>query len=292
VESGLPTLKKELLMQLHFQNLIPKKKRLTNDRAVVLVERDLDIIQFILDMKFASIQNIFEKFYKVTKFGVKTKDHQWATKRLRALEKAGYLKGIYSFSLRDKFYLVTMRGYSAVARAKPEEVILKPNMVIDHRIFDHDRYVLMARIELENRKAATSWISDKRLRANQELAGGLSLNNVPDGIFINPSGERIAFEFELGQKSLKDYLEKIKKYVLMMRSDSHKVRVFERVIFVCAKLGAYNLLVRETKIYGELFEIQKMSDFFLNNSALGQKVEHVEGDRGEKFAVGEGHNNF
>ena len=47
--------------ELELQNLVPKKKKLKNDCAVFLAERDLLIIENILEMKFASIQNVFKK---------------------------------------------------------------------------------------------------------------------------------------------------------------------------------------------------------------------------------------
>lgn len=213
-------------------------------------------------MKFSSIQDIFEKFFKITLEGVEAKSNEWALRRLQQLEKGGYLKGVHSFSERTKFYLATLKGYYAVVKARPEEVVLKPSMVIDHRTFDHDRYVLRSRLMLEGSQKVTSWISDKKLRANTELAGGLTLSNVPDGIYKTESGERVAFEFELSQKSRADYLAKIKRYVSMMRSTNESTKVFDKVLYVCAKLPAYEYLTKETKIYGELFEVKKLSEFF------------------------------
>lgn len=250
------------MKQMNFENIKTELEKVKKVRGVVLVERDIELLELILDMKFVSVQDVFEKFFKVTKSGEIAKSNEWAIRRLQQLEKSGYLKGAYSFSERTKFYLATMKAYHAVAKAKPEEIVLKPSQVIDHRTFDHDRYVLESRIMLENMRAATCWISDKKLRSSTELAGGLTFGNVPDGIYKNENGEKVAFELELSKKSHKVYLAKIKKYVTMMRSKSEQGSVFNKVIYVCAKQYVYDLLVKETKIYGELFEVQKLSIFF------------------------------
>ncbi|MFV8250496.1 replication-relaxation family protein [Bdellovibrio bacteriovorus] len=239
-----------------------KKKKVRKGYSVILTPRDLEILEFILDMKFASIEDIFEKFFKVTLAGEEAKSNEWAVRRLQQLAKAGYLKGVHSFSERTKFYLATIKAYQEVSRNKPEEEVLKPSRVIDHRTFDHDRLVLEARIMLENKRAASCWVSDKKLRSSTELSGGLTLSNVPDGIYKSENGQKVAFEIELSKKSPKEIISKIKRYVSMMRSENSKVRVFDRVVYVCAKKYSYDLLVRETKIYGDLFEVMTFAGFF------------------------------
>ncbi|MFV3409701.1 replication-relaxation family protein [Bdellovibrio bacteriovorus] len=239
-----------------------KKKKVRKSNSVILTPRDIAILEFILDMKFASIEDIFEKFFKVTLAGEEAKSNEWAVRRLQQLSKAGYLKGVHSFSERTKFYLATIKAYQEVSRSKPEEEVLKPSRVIDHRTFDHDRLVLEARIMLENKQAASCWVSDKKLRSSTELSGGLTLSNVPDGIYKTETGQKVAFEIELSKKSPKEIISKIKRYVSMMRSENSKVRVFDRVVYVCAKKYSYDLLVKETKIYGDLFEVMTFAGFF------------------------------
>lgn len=226
------------------------------------MKRDLEILEFILEMKFAGIEDVYQRFFSVTLKGDVALSNEWAMKRLKELEKAGLLNGLHSFSEKKKFYLVTIKGYQALRNKKSDFEDLKPSLKIDHRTFDHDKYVLEARIALENRLAASSWISDKRLRKNKELAGGLVNSNVPDGVYINEKGERVAFEFELSRKSNADYLNKIKKYVEIMRSETER-KVFDKVVYVCAKSYAYVFLSRETRIYGDLFEIIRQEDFFM-----------------------------
>ncbi|WP_413942745.1 replication-relaxation family protein [Bdellovibrio sp. HCB-162] len=248
--------------ELDLGKLIRENGRVKKDRGVILTERDIEVIEFILDMKFSSVEDIFERFFKVTLAGEEARSNEWAIRRLQQLAKAGYLKGTFSFSERTKFYLATPKGYKAVSDAKPEAYVIKPSQVIDHRTFAHDRLVLESRIILENQRAASCWISDKKLRSSRELAGGLVHSNVPDGIFKTESGERVALELELSLKSRSQYITKVRKYVSMMRSENQAVKVFDRVLYVCAKQATIDYLTKETKIYGSLFEVQSFNTFF------------------------------
>ena len=88
------------------------------------------------------------------------------------------------------------------------------------------------------------------------------MSNVPDGLFKTSEGKRVALEIEASQKTKADYLTKIKKYVTMMRSKDLKVNVFDKVLYVVAKEAVRELLIRETRIYGELFEVKSFDEFF------------------------------
>lgn len=250
------------MTQLNFPGLKPKKEKYKKSGSVLLSERDYLIIEYVLDMKFATVQDIFEKFFKITLSQEPAKSDEWAIRRLQQLTKAGYLTSVHSFSERRKYYLGTQKGYSIIDKVKPEADVSKPCKGIDHHTFNHDKKVIEARIILENQRAATSWISDKKLRSNKELAGGLLLSNVPDGLFRTPEGKRIALEIEATTKTKAIYQAKIKKYVSMMRSKDSKVNVFDKVLYVIAKPWVLDFLTKETKIYGDLFEITSYEDFF------------------------------
>lgn len=245
------------------EELVLESKKVKKKNSVALSERDIKILEFILEMKFANLENIFERFFKITLSGEPAKSKEWAIRRLQQLSKAGYLNPKYSFSKRKKYYLATPEAYRAVSRALPEKDALRPSTVIDHRTFEHDCHILQARIQLENQNAAASWISDKRLRTNAALSGGLTAHNVPDAIYVDNKGKRIAFEFELTHKSKDDYRNKIHRYVSILRSTNLSSRPFDKVIYVCAKNAAYQFLMAETRVYGELFEIKRFSQFLL-----------------------------
>ena len=138
----------------------------------------------------------------------------------------------------------------------------KPSGGFDQRTFLHDRGVLRARLHLESLRLVNLWLSDRKLKSSTELAGGLSVQYIPDAIYVNTAGVRVAFELEIAVKAKSRYQDKIKKYVQLMRSANMQHKVFDRVQFVCAKETVAKFLIKETRIYGELFEVVTIDEFF------------------------------
>lgn len=237
----------------------PKVKRTA---GIILSERDLDIIEFILEMKFSNVQHVFERFFKTTLSGAPAKSQEWAVRRLQQLERFGLLKGTYAFSERAKFYLGTLKGYRIVLNKRFYKEAVKPSQSIDHATFVHDKLIIQARIMLENSGRATNWVSDRHLRSHINLFSDLKAYAIPDGIYINPEGQKVAFEMERSKKTKEDYRKKISRYVAIMRVQDAKLRLFDRVLYVCEKESAIKFFSTETRIYGELFEVQRASEFF------------------------------
>lgn len=144
----------------------------------------------------------------------------------------------------------------------------KPSGGFDQRTFLHDRGVLRARLHLESLRLVNLWLSDRKLKSSTGLAGGLQVQYIPDAIYVTPAGVRVAFELEIAVKAKNRYQDKIKKYVQLMRSTNMQHKVFDRVQFVCAKDTVAKFLIKETRIYGELFEVVTADDFFLKNGEV------------------------
>ncbi len=248
-------------MQLELNDLLSVNPKTTKSRSVILSDRDLTILEFLLDMKFASLKDIFERFFAFTLTGEPARSNEWAIRRLQQLEKAKFVKSAHSFSERRRYYIATVKAYRAVSDRKPIDFVSKPLQTIDLKTFLHDKMVLESRIILENQRAATCWISDRKLRSSTELAGGLSKKYIPDGIYTEDN-IKTAIEIEISVKSKVRYQDKIKKYVQHMRAADVKHKTFDRVLFVCAKDKVFEILKSETKIYGSLFEVNHFNDFF------------------------------
>lgn len=240
---------------------IPKK--LNTTKNVILTSRDFEILEFILEMRFSGIEEVFEKFFKITQSSVQAKSMEWARKRLSQLEEAKFLKSVRSFSESTRYFTTTFKAYYALSNIKPEVLVCRPSLGFDIRTFYHDKAVLRSRIHLEQKHKVTLWVSDRKLKSAAELTNGLDRLYIPDAIYTSVSGEKVAFELEIAVKAKKRYQDKIKKYVSILRSTDVKHKIFDRVLFVCAKASVAEHLSKETKIYGELFEIQTFDEFFV-----------------------------
>lgn len=249
-------------MQLAMSGVLantPEKK--SKSKNVVLTDRDFEILEFILDMKFSGVEEVFEKFFKVTLSNEIAKSSLWAKKRLMQLEQAKFVSSVRPFSEPVRCYTATFKAYYALNQYYPEKFICKPSGGFDQRTFHHDQCVLRSRLFLETSAKVKSWLSDRKLKSSTELSAGLSAQYIPDAIYIDQCGARIAFEFEISVKAKARYQDKIKKYVQHMRSANSQLKVFDRVQFVCVKESVAKYLSKETRIYGDLFQVLTANEF-------------------------------
>jgi hypothetical protein len=240
------------------------QKRFQYQMDIELQPRDLQILSFILDMKFASKEDLALKFFW---------DHQAAKEKpsfLRARDRI-YKLQLNKFIVPVKFqgesknyYMGTWKAYYAVNKSEDLEIPCRPSKSPDYQNFHHDRYVLQARLHIEQTKKVRDWISDRRLRHFPELAGGLRNSQVPDSIFIDLTGKKVAFELEVTRKDNRLYLEKIKRYLQLIRNQ----KLVDQVYYVCLKENVKKLLSDSVKIYGDLFKVQTWTEFISENSEI------------------------
>ncbi len=158
------------------------------------------------------------------------------------------------------YYTATFKAYYALSTVHPERAITKPIGGFDQRTFSHDKMVCKCRLDLEDVLKVSSWLSDRKLKSSSELSGGLSSVHVPDAIYTLPSGQRVAFELEISRKSKARYLDKIRKYVSVLRSQDSTKKKFDVVQFVCTQDPVFEFICQNTKIYGSLFKVQTMKE--------------------------------
>lgn len=235
-------------------------KKVNSSLGLVLTERDLEVIAFVNSMKFASLDELHFKFFRVLKSGIESKSLWWARERIGDLVKANYLSRIYSFSERKAYYHGTSKGYYALQRSCPEKHSPRPLEKIDHNTFEHDKLLLRTRLHLEENEKINSWISDRQLFQFPELCLNFGEGNQPDALYINSNGEKIALELELARKAKKRYVDKIRNYAFLMREQKDNPNNFKKVRFIVGNESVRDLLLAEIKIYPQYFELQMLSE--------------------------------
>lgn len=161
-------------------------------RRVELTERDLGVLEFILEMKFARVRDVFQKFFKTTLSAEEAKSEAWAKKRLHQLVQARFLRVTYSHLDSERYFTTTLKAYNALATTSPSRTMTKPARGFDHRTLLHDRLVIDFRLELELSLGEVHWISDRRLKSQAAADYGLNSANVPDGIYRMPNSDVVA----------------------------------------------------------------------------------------------------
>jgi hypothetical protein len=221
-----------------------------------LVERDLKVIEFILDMKFSGCAEVFEKFFAKTHGEVQAKSPEWARKRMRQLVNAGFLRPSVSATGGPWVYSAAFKRYRALCEIYPEREFAKPSGGLDTRTFIHDKELLLSRLELERRGGEVNWVSDRKLRQGFERSVGLSGVHVPDGLYEVASDGLTAFELEIASKSLAVYADKIASYVELIRESDSKPGASRKVHYRCLKKSVFNSLKDETRSYGDMFFVE------------------------------------
>lgn len=233
---------------------IEGSKKTTDSVNVVLSERDLGIFEWLLDMKFSDVGVLDEKF-----FGGESKNLGGARTRLRKLERAGYLKAMAGYDgTVKKYYLATEKALYSLKSRYPEKILPSVLRQIRPATFDHDLKVLKLRMKLESLGRATNWESERVVRKKLFLMGKKLPNDlIPDGIYQNKIGKRVAFEMEIAPKTLKRYESKISEYVKAMSSEEP---FFDYTLFVSGSDHVFKTLKELTLPYGKRFRVQKIGD--------------------------------
>jgi hypothetical protein len=217
-----------------------------------LTERDLEILGFLLEMKFATVKDLQQKFFRKRKDGNQSTSEWYTRERMGLLYKHGLVNSV-RFRFTDyKYFVATKSAFNILeGHLKTDGCYTKPLRKVDIRTFEHDSLVMKLRLKLEETEEIRHWQSERSLK-RQLFAENQNLirDYIPDGIYENQHGERVAFELELTMKSKEKYRQKVAKYHrIVARRDPNPPLSFERVRFICSSPGILEALQRESKIY-------------------------------------------
>lgn len=225
-----------------------------------VTSRDLDIIEYILEMKFSCIEDIHFKFFKVTKSGLQSSCLRWARERISNLVRLNYISVIKDVCHKT-LYTVTTRGYFYLKNSRNQKIYSRPLISVDNRTFDHDHRVIRLRNILEEQKKASNWISERQLSEIDEVKKYLSTEFRPDAVYKDSEGRKVAFELEIARKSKERYQTKIKRYIQIMSDPNLSSVLFEKVHYVCEKQTVLDLIRSEVALYQPYFQFSLESEF-------------------------------
>lgn len=142
-----------------------------------------------------------------------------ARQRLRYLEKFGFISNRPVPMQSKGVYLLARKGYLALCQRLPERAFTAPPRAVELGTFEHDKAITFVRIALEKSKKAFGWYSEHRIRFEgfAERGNILPKGLIPDGLFLNSKGERIALEVEPARKARARYERKMNEYRSVIR---------------------------------------------------------------------------
>lgn len=241
-------------------NLTNETEKETSQEKFRITSRDMDIIEFILEMKFSTVEDIHSKFFKVTKSGETSNCLRWTRERISNLTKANFLKSVKDICHRT-LYITTPKGYLYLKNSRNFKNYSRPIQSIDIRTYEHDQKVILIRQVFEDLGLVKEWVSEKQLSEIDEVKKYLPTEFRPDAIYINAEGKKVAFELEIARKTKERYQQKVNRYIQVMTTTDEKVRLFDEVHYVCEKETVRNLIQDQAVLFQPLFKINLCSDF-------------------------------
>lgn len=224
-----------------------------------MTNRELDILEYILEMKFATIEDIHAKFFKITKSGEESSCLRWARERVAILMKSEFLQAEKEVCHKT-LYIVTPKGYFYLRNSRTDKNYSRPLLSVDSRTYDHDQKVIQIRESLEKLGLIKEWTSERQLSEIEEFRKYLPTEFRPDGIYTTPENKKVAFELEIARKSKDRYQQKIKRYIQLMTENQSSV-IFGEVHFVCEKESVLNLIQDQAALFQPYFKFDLINTF-------------------------------
>jgi len=177
----------------------PKKKE-----RLALTDRDIALFKLIHEQRYAAYTHLMRAFWPDTRLDAKA-----GYRRLSKLEKDGYLIKEHSEKKKLNIFLLTGKGYEALAGRNLDSGLKCYERGKDYeRFIDHDLKVTTIRIAFSE-VGLKDWTSERVIRERQQLL------RVPDGV-LSINGHKAAIEFEnyvtKGQKRYQELFESYRSY--------------------------------------------------------------------------------
>lgn len=232
-------------------------EKTSQTERLVLTKRDLSVLHFVFQMRFASSLQIMKACFSETLKGNLRTSDLYIKRRLAQLVAGKFLSCGRPPSVKTQkyYYKITRLGLSVLTG---DLVTYEINRVPEIKFsnFDHDSHVIVCRIALEKKGRATQWTPEFEIKAKFNAFANLPAKYIPDAIFINKLGELTALEMEISRKAKSRYEDKIQKYVSIVRSHFNEEIKFKRVLYVAKHKDVFNLLSEMTRIHADIFRIE------------------------------------
>lgn len=250
------------------QNFENRKRKLNELKGFRLTDREKEILKFILEMKFASIDELYFHFFQINRDGTESVSQLYTKERISILKKAGFLDAKRITTENKYYYVGTKLAYDYLKNVTTLDEICEPLNALQAQNFIHDLYVLHSRIILSRSLKIQKWTSEKALIDSDEFKNVFTREFRPDGLYRDSNNQGVAFELENTLKSKERTIKKIRRYVELLRNESD-VRNFDKVHYVCTKPAIFKSIKEHTEAYESFFRIDCFLD--LSSPYVGAK---------------------
>lgn len=258
---------------LEMENSKNQELRNKYERPFYLNDREYELLEFVHDMKFASIHELYRKFFYKTREGLLSKSNWYARERVQNLSRNGYLKVGRKDEKGINLYIITGKALAALRTKYQSKVFGHLQKNIDIRCFEHDKLVLKTRMYLENQNNSLKWVSDKRLKSHPTIQNLIGRDYLPDGLNVDDKNTTWAIEIEISPKARWIYQNKIRRYVDLIRSNKKTNefdQLIDKVLYICVRPKVYDFLKSECEIFDDLIKVRTVNEFFGIKALAGE----------------------
>jgi len=86
-----------------------------------LTKRDVEILVFLLEMKFCSLDELYFKFFRLNLDGTESKSSWWARDKINILKSFKLVTSVHFYTEAKSYYLATRKALRFVSRRSPKQ---------------------------------------------------------------------------------------------------------------------------------------------------------------------------
>ncbi len=184
----------------------PSRSALSTEIAILIEKRNLDIIKFLLEQKYATHEQIQTKFFGFAREKQKAY-FESALRKLLALE---YISIKERADEKVPLIMATAKGHEFLKERAYGKQIPKLTTKIFEPEVRHDLILNDLRVQMENQKLVTKWFSEQSLECEGSLLK--DMKDLPDALILSPSKKGSFLELEISMKGGPRYAARIEEY--------------------------------------------------------------------------------
>lgn len=225
--------------------------------------KDLDIVLYILEMRYLTMDQIIRKFYEGGK----------VEKRVERLFDEGLIEVKDEALNLSSLVRVTSKGYEKAEEHFKDVIVPKKEKGSFPARINHDIMLTDLRIRFEELGFLKSWESETKLK---EIPFFLrAFKDFPDAICKKKNDKCYFLELEVSKKGPKQYRERIDEYLEKLKEKEFLEAQVEGVIFFCVYPEVMEAIKKEIPKGSKGVSVQLYSKYFPGNeSEENEKVLH------------------
>lgn len=199
----------------------------------VYLMNELEIIKYILEMRYLTLGQIVTRFY----------DEGSVEESVRILLDLQILKCKDEKLSEQSLFFATQKGYELVQKEWKDKKIPQITKAVMPGRLNHDLLLNDLRIRFEQLNFLNLWASEEMLREVPLFLR--EFKNLPDACCKKKNDKSYFLELEVVMKNAKVYRDRVLEYLKILQNEDMKAAGVEGVIFFCTDKKVLELIKKQ-----------------------------------------------